>query len=148
MPLISQAAQDASLAMSYGASRHSTLSLATFEVALFDGDPAVDGVELDTAGGYAAVTVNNDGTTWPDAPSVGAIVSAPIAFATSTAGWTSTRISTGTVPAVASHWAIRNPSTSDLWDSMPLPGDGVSVETAGVDVRIQLVIPYADPSQV
>jgi hypothetical protein len=142
MALVSIPARDASLAMSYGAARHPSLSLDTLEVALYAGDPAGDGVELDVVGGYAAVLAPNDGTTWPDAPADGQVVSAAVVFPTSTGEWT-----VGGVPAVADHWAIRDPDTGDLWDAMPLPGAGVSIEIPGVVVQVQLIVPYADPTE-
>lgn len=140
MSLHSTAARNASLAMSYGADRHSTLSLATFEVPLFAGDPRIDGVELDAAGGYVAPEVDNDGTTWPDAPADGQTISAPVGFPDSTGPWTVD----GTL-AVATHWATRDPDTGDLWDVMPLPGDGLLVDGSGVTgISIQLIVNYTD----
>lgn len=146
MTLVSDAAQNASLAMSYGPDRHPSLSLPTFEVALFVGDPSdpdAGAVELDPSGGYAAPMVDNDGTTWPDPPDAGQIVSAPITLPTSTGPWMFLEDG-DLVPAIATHWAIRDPDTSDLWDSMPLPGDGISVEVAGTENSIRLIVNYND----
>lgn len=140
MSLVSDAAQNASLKMSYGAERHSSLSLATFEVPLFAGDPRLDGVEMDAVGGYVAPVVDNDGTTWPDDPDGGELASAPIGFPDSTAAWTADG-----VLAPATHWGIRDPDTGDLWDVMPLPGDGLLVDEAGfTDISIQLIVNYTD----
>lgn len=133
MALVSVAAQNASLAMSYGAS-HGSLAPDNLEVALYVGDPANGGTELSATGGYVAVTVANDGATWPDAPADGAITSAPIAFAASTDAWSDT----------ADWWLIRDADTGDAWDS-GLLSDPVGVFRAGVVARPSLTAFYEDP---
>lgn len=59
------AAAEASLNMSYGDDR-GPLAPDTLEIALYSGDPAFDGVELNDTDcpGYARLTVANDNTTW------------------------------------------------------------------------------------
>lgn len=131
MSLLSVEAQNASLAMSYGAAK-GTSAPANLEVALFDGDPANGGTELTSAGGYEAVTVPNDATTWPDAPADGEIVSAPIVFPTSTAAWSATAL----------YWLIRDAATGDWWDAMPLPDEGITVPVAGAENSVRLIVNY------
>lgn len=134
MGLVSEEARNASLAMSYGADRHPTLSLDQLEVALYVGDPRETGVELTGGGGYAAVLVPNDGVTWPDPPAAGEIVtgSGQVVF-TATDAWDD----------VPDYWAIRDPISGDLWDVMPFPGDGLVVDSARpAGVQIQLIVNY------
>lgn len=130
MSLVSAAAQNASLAMSYGGAKGSSAPT-TIEVALFVGDPANGGTELAATGGYAAPTFNNDATTWPDAPADGSITSALLMIATST----------GAFSGVADYFLIRDASTGDEWDSAPLTSP-ITVAEAGVIVQVQLTVYY------
>ena len=132
MSLVSVAARNASLAMSYGAGKGSSAP-SQLEVALFHGDPANGGVELDSDGGYARVVVDNDGTTWPDAPADGAVTSSAISFATATGAWSDT----------ADCFQIYDASTGDAWDSGRL-SDEVSVDTAGTVITVELTVYYND----
>lgn len=137
MSLVSDPEQSRAIGLFYGGYSE---PLTEFEVALFAGDPRGYGVELDSVGGYAPQLVPNDNTTWPDAPADGEMVSAPVTFPDSTGQWTAS----GTL-AVATHWGTRNPDTGDLADVMPLPGDGLLVDRAGVTgIAIQLIVNYAD----
>lgn len=137
MSLVSDPEQSRAIGLFYGG--YST-ALPEFEVALFAGDPRIDGVELDLVGGYAPQLVPNDNTTWPDPPDAGEMISAPIAFPNSTAPWTA-----GAVLAQITHWGTRNPDTGDLADVMPLPGDGFLVDAPGfTGISIQLIVNYTD----
>lgn len=89
MSLLSIAAQNASLDNDYGSTAGPNAP-ASLEVALFDGDPLLGGLELTSDGGYARVTVANDGTTWPTAASGGAKTMATASFPTPTGAWSST----------------------------------------------------------
>lgn len=131
MSLLSVAARNASLAMSYGATKGSSAPT-SLEVALFNGDPRNGGTELTPAGGYAPATVPNNGTTWPTAPADGEIVSAAIALPSSTDAWSDTAL----------FWLIRDATTGDWWDSMPLPGDGITVSGYGVENSLILFVNY------
>lgn len=131
MSLLSVEARDASLAMSYGAGAGS-LAAGSLRLRLFDGDPREGASELGAVGGYVAPVFTNDGTAWPDAPSGGEIVSAPVAFPTSTGAWSGT----------AYYWLLEDAATGGWWDSMPLPDDGINVTAAGVDVSVQVVVNY------
>lgn len=134
MSLVSVEARNASLAMSYGAARGSSAP-DNLEVALFVGDPANGGTELAATGGYAAATVANDGTTWPDAPADGAVTSDLVEFAASSAAWADS----------PTHFLIRDGDTGDEWDS-GLLADPVVVLGAGVVVRVALTVFYNDVS--
>jgi len=130
--LVDIAARNASLAMSYGADRGS-LAPTSLGIALFVGDPDNGGVELDSDGGYARAVVDNDATTWPDAPDGGGITSAVISFATSTGAWSDT----------ADSFLIYDADTGDKWDSGRL-GDQITVDTADTDVTVQITVFYSD----
>lgn len=132
MSLLSVAARNASLAMSYGAGRGSSAP-ASLEVALFVGDPANGGTELAADGGYAPVTVPNDATTWPDAPTDGAITSTTLTYPTATGAWSD----------VATHFLIRDATTGDEWDSGQL-ADDISVDVAGTVTTVALTVFYND----
>lgn len=89
MPFVDDAAKNAALDALYGVNA-STAMPATFEVALFAGDPRVDGVELDdTMGGYARVACDNDATMWNGAAD-GIKESAPVEFPDATDAWSDT----------------------------------------------------------
>lgn len=77
MPILSTAAENSSLDNDYGATKGPNAA-AAHQVALFMGDPMVDGVEvpdtteteaapLGAPNGYERVVLTNDGTTWPAA---------------------------------------------------------------------------------
>lgn len=104
-----------------------------FEVALFVGDPAGSGVELDATGGYARVTVPNDATTWPDAPAGGSITSAPIAFPAASGAWQDT----------PTHFQLFNADTGDAGDTGVLDNPP-TVLGAGVIARVSLTVFYND----
>lgn len=138
MTLLSPAAQSASLDNDYGANAGPNAP-ADLEVALFNGDPLLGGTELTGDGGYAAVSVPNDGATWPDAASGGAKTSAVISFPDPTAAWSDT----------ATFFVLRDASTGDEWDS------GVLADVIDVDededgnltvlsVATQLTVFYED----
>jgi hypothetical protein len=133
--LVSVAARNASLAMSYGASRGS-LAPDNLSVELWVGDPA-DGssAELASTGGYVAASIANNGTTWPDAPADGSLTSALIAFAASSGAWADS----------PTHFLIRDADTGDEWDSGVL-SDDVTVAGSGVTVRLALTVFYNDLS--
>lgn len=134
MALVSIPEQNRSLDLYYGANKGSIAS-PSHEVALFAGDPLAGGVELDAAGGYARVTVTNDGTTWPGADG-GATTSAIVPFATSTDEWT-----VAGSPAVATHFQLFATDTGDAGDS-GLLGEPISVDAAGVTPPVELTVFY------
>lgn len=133
--LVSVAARNASLAMSYGAARGSSAP-DNLAVEFWVGDPT-DGssAELASTGGYTAALVANDGTAWPSAPSAGSVTSALVGFAVSTAAWADS----------PTHFLIRDADTGDEWDSGVL-SDDVTVAGAGVTVQIALTVFYNDLS--
>lgn len=132
MSLVSVAARNASLGMSYGAAKGAAAPT-SLEIALYVGDPANGGAELASTGGYVAAVVSNNGTTWPDAPADGEITSALVTFATSSAAWADS----------PDYFLIRDASTADEWDSGPL-SEVVSVLGAGVVVSVSLSVFYND----
>lgn len=134
MALLDTAAQNASLDNDYGATKGPN-SPASLQLALFRGDPSDGGVELDAAGGYARVTVTNDGTNFPAAAD-GQKTCAAQNFPTSTAQWT-----VAGVPDVADYFAFIDASTGTRWDSGQL-SDPVSVGAAGIAVSVVPVIFY------
>lgn len=134
MTLFSDAACNASLAMRYGADK-GALAPVNLAIALFAGDPRTDGIEFDLTGGYTPSLVDNDATTWPDAPSARTIISVPVPFV-ATGPWTA-----DSIPAAATHFGIRDADTDDLWDVMPLD-EPVTVLDASDDFSLQLIVNY------
>jgi len=130
MTLISTAAQNKSLANDYGASKGPNAASA-HKVRLYVGDPAAGGSELASTGGYTPPVLSNDGTGWPSTPSAGAITSAPVTFATSTAAWAS----------VPTHFLLEDNTTGDAWDSGPLANE-IVVDQAGTVVTATLTVFY------
>lgn len=134
MGLLSIAAQNASLDHDYGASKAAGAP-AAFELALFNGDPTLDGVEMDAAGGYARVTMTNDGTNFPAAAD-GQKVCAEVTFPTPTGEWTAAG-----EPDTATYWVLFDAATGDAWDYDELTEE-IDVEEAGGTVTVQPVIFY------
>lgn len=128
--LISTGAQNASLDNDYGATKGPNAA-ANLEVALYDGDPSIDGAELTSTGGYVATSFANDGTTWPTAATAGSKTTAVLSLFTSTAALSDT----------ASWFVLRDPLTGDLWDAGALTEE-VNVTGAGVAVSVQLTVYY------
>jgi hypothetical protein len=129
MSLLSTTEQNRSLDLFYGANKGSIAS-AAHRLCLYVGDPRTTGTELTSTGGYAAVTVTNDGTNWP-AASGGSKTSAEQTFPTSTAAWSD----------VATHWALKDSVTADIADCGPLDGE-LSVDGAGIIVRRFVTVYY------
>jgi hypothetical protein len=132
MALVSIAEQNLSLDLYYGANKGS-IAASAHELALFVGDPSLGtSTELTSAGGYARVTVANDGTNWPAAAD-GAKTSAAVTFADSTDAWS----------GVPTHWQLFNVDTGDAGDSGVLdPTVSFSIDGAGVVVNLTLTIYY------
>lgn len=134
MGLLTTPAQNASLDNDYGATKGPNAA-AAHELALYAGDPAAGGVELDSAGGYARPLVTNNGTNWAAAAG-GAKTSAILAFAVSTGEWT-----VAASPAVATHFLLIDSTTGDFWDS-GLLAPPISVDAAGETPHAQLTVYY------
>lgn len=145
MGLLDVAAQNASLDNDYGATKGPN-SPASLELALFNGDPTLGGVEMDAVGGYAAVSMTNDGTNFPAAAD-GQKVCAEQTFATPTGEWTAAGVAD-----TATHWCLRDSSTGTVWDYDVLTEE-VNVEIdddtgaiVGGPVKVQPIIYYGDQS--
>jgi hypothetical protein len=118
------AAQNKSLDNDYGATKGANAP-ASHVLALFAGDPNLTGVELTSAGGYARVTVTNNGTNWP-AASDGLKVAAAQSFPASTAAWSD----------VATHWALFDAADgTTCWDTGTLDEE-IDVSAAGVTASV------------
>ena len=119
MPIRDTAARNASLDNDYGTTRGPNAA-ASHALALFNGDPLVDGVEL-SGGGYARVTVL--AADWAAASDGMKSPTNPQTFPATTAAW----------PNPATHWALY--AGSVMWDCGPLteplevtgPGPGPTV---------------------
>jgi hypothetical protein len=133
MALVSIAEQNLSLDLYYGANKGS-IAASAHELALFVGDPSLGtSTELTSAGGYARVTVANDGTNWP-AAAAGAKTSAAVTFADSTDAWS----------GVPTHWQLFNVDTGEMGDSGVIPESSpVIVTEAGVGPVLALTVYYA-----
>lgn len=132
MPLRDLAAQEASLDNDYGPTR-GPHSPDVFEVALFAGDPAVDGVEVpvDVDGeltGYEPAAMSNDA--WNPAED-GVKTSHEIQFADPLTEW----------PETVTHAALRDPATGVVWDVVELE-EPLDVTGPGVIPPVVLPIFY------
>lgn len=126
--LLDTAAQNKSLDNDYGATRGSNAP-ASHQLALFAGDPSLDGVELASAGGYARVTIANNGTSWP-AAAAGQKTGPGVTFPTSTGAWSD----------VATHWVLIG-SDGNRWDSGAL-AEEIDITAAGVTKKVTPTIYY------
>lgn len=133
MALVSIEEQNLSLDLYYGANKGS-IAASAHELALFVGDPSLGtSTELTAVGGYARVTIANNGTNWPAATG-GAKTSAPVTFADPTGAW----------PDVPTHWQLFNADTGDAGDSGVIPETSPVVVTgAGVGPSLALTVYYA-----
>lgn len=129
MPILDQAAQEASLDNDYGAT-HGPHAPAAFEVALFDADPSFGGVEL-AGNGYAPGVIGNDADFDPAADWVKRSA-APVSFPDATGPW-----------ATARYWALRDPLTGLVWDYAPLV-ETLDVTAAGPGPTVALAIFYTN----
>lgn len=77
-----------------------TSSPASFEFALFAGDPFFGGVEMDSVGGYVRPVISNNSTQWPDAVD-GQKVGLAVPFADPSNEWTA-----GSLPVPATHFLL------------------------------------------
>lgn len=120
------AARNALLSGHYGAQKGAA-SPASFQFAVFAGDPALDGVEL-TGGGYGRVTLANDGTVFPT-PAGGEVtftVNLPL---------------TGEPVGVPSHWILFWPdgttgdATAELGDQLLYTVAGTYALTVTIQVE-------------
>lgn len=131
MPIGDLAAQQTMLDLAFGPTATAPTS---FEVALFAGDPLNGGTEV-SGGGYARVTVPNDGTTWLATDAGGVKSSNPVTFPTSTGDWSDT----------ATHWALYDPATGALWAYASFPkNQRITVTGAGVAPQVVVSIFYSD----
>lgn len=128
---LSTAAQNAALDGMLGSGKASGMP-ATFELALFNGDPRGTGVELSSTGGYARVTgITNNSTNFPNA-SGGSKTGALQTFATSTAAWSDTAV-----------WFVFYDAAdhTTAWFHGPLT-DAVLVTGSGTVVEVTPVVPW------
>ena len=111
------AAQNATLDALLGDARAAGVP-ASFSLALFDGDPMGDGVEI-SGGGYARVTVANTTAVWGAAAN-GEKVSTPITLA-----------GTSTYATAATHWCLFDGTTGwftgELDEAISEPTDTVTL---------------------
>lgn len=129
--LASVTARNLALSACYGAN-HSTDWPATLDIALYLGQPSDGGVEAG-GGGYAAVNVPNDATTFPAAPADGQ-VSFDVDFPTSTGAW----------DRDATWLAVRRPSDDVLLEEVELD-ERVHVAATGEPVSVTVTI--VEPSE-
>lgn len=117
--------RNASLANDYGATKGPNAA-ASHQFAVFEGDPSVDGVEL-TGGGYARVTLPNDGTVWP-APVGGQLtitVDLPL---------------TGEPTGIGDHFALFDAADgTSCWDTGPLSTDLLYTAAGTYQITITIV---------
>lgn len=134
MTLMSDVECNNSLARRYGPNK-GYLSPDQIDFELWAGDPRGVGVQMDLVGGYAPAVVDNDGTTWPDAPDGRAIITMPIPW-TPTDAWTA-----GGDPASATHFLIRNHDTGDEMDTQPI-GSSIIVTDSSDSFSLQFKVTY------
>lgn len=127
MALGSTIAKNNSLAACYG-DAHSVAAgwPNTVHLALFAGNPATSGVELDATGGYIRLAIANTNANF--APPANGQQANAVTFTMAT--------STGGYNAPATHWAYVDAATAgNVLDSGPLAGTGVTVATSGQAVQ-------------
>ena len=128
MPLVSNAAKNAANDSRYGNGRASNQP-STWVIRLYESDPENGGNELGPAGGYEAVTVNNNSAQWPD--SQAGVKEGEIVWPVSTGAWSD-----------VARWAgIHHPGTDSLWEKIRL-ANRIDVDEAGVEVVTTLTIFY------
>jgi hypothetical protein len=127
VPIRDVLAQNASLDNDYGAA-HGAGSPSAHELALFQGDPMFDGVEV-TGLGYAPAPVPNDAT-WPDAD--GGAKAIDVTFDPPTGAWDE-----------VTHWALRDPVTGVIWDCGALT-EPLDVTGAGSGPIVTVTIFHPD----
>lgn len=129
MPLLSVDAMNASLDGDYGTTR-GPHAADQHELALYDGDPALSGVEL-TGGGYARPTV--DPADWADAVGGAKSTNAPVQFADASGAWASQ----------ARYWVLFDAADHvTAWDYAAL-NEPLNV-SPGPGPAVQLTVFYAD----
>lgn len=130
MPIRDTAAMNASLDNDYGAT-HGPNAPDSHDLALFDDDPSLDGLELtDTdSPGYARVAIPNDATWAPAADGSKSLV-VPAQMPDPTDAWVE-----------ATHWGLFDGST--LWDYGPLT-EPLEVTAAGDGPLVSPVVFYDD----
>lgn len=144
MPILSVAAENASLDNDYGATCGPNAA-AAHQVALFIGDPAGDGFEvpdtteteefpLGTPNGYERVTILNDGTIWGAAADGQKVTLAPVEFPDALEAY----------PGTVTHFVLFDDADGVTgWDCAPLL-DPKDVTSAGDPVQVSLTLFYAD----
>lgn len=129
MPILSAAAMSASLDNDYGTTRGPNAADA-HEMALYDGDPAIDGVEL-SGNGYARVTVAP--SDWAAAVGGAKTTHSPVQFADATGPWS----------RQARYWVLFDAADEEAWDYAAL-NEALSVTDAGPGPAIQPTVFYAN----
>lgn len=131
MALVSQTAQEASLDNDYGTTRGPN-ALASHELALYDGDPREEGVEI-SGNGYARVTVA--AADWALASDGYKTLTTPVTFPAPTAEW----------PLTVRYWALLGGGV--MWDSGPFAEeiDVTAASPAGPVVNISIFYNDAVP---
>lgn len=129
MPIRDLAAMNASLDNDYGTT-HGPNAPASHDLALFDGDPLLDGVELTDVDspGYARVSI--PAASWAPAVDGQKSLTAPAQLPDPTDAWVE-----------ASHWALLDGST--MWDCGPL-SEVLEVTAAGDGPLVSPVVFYDD----
>ena len=104
---------------------------ASWDLALFNGDPTQDGVEV-SGGGYVRQTI--DAGDW-STPVAGQMAAAWVEFPAPSGAWS---------PSTATHWALYDGTT--LGASGPLADGGVTVESANPagGPKVQVVLAVGD----
>jgi hypothetical protein len=128
MPIRDVEAQNASLDNDYGPN-HGPASPDAHELALFAGDPMIDGTEI-TGLGYTPAAVSNDAD-WPDA--AGGSKTRDIQMAAPTGEWDE-----------ADHWLLRDPVTGAGWDCAALQEPLNVTAASGTGPLITVQIFHAD----
>lgn len=103
MPIRDIAAQNRSLDNDYGTTRGPNAP-SSFQVALFESNPALGGIEI-TGPGYARVTLSSNSF----AAAVDGVKTAQVTFPDATGAWTQ-----------ATYWGLYDPVGAMWWDCAPL----------------------------
>lgn len=141
MPIRDTAAQNKSLDNDYGAT-HGPNAPTNFEVALFIGDPMLDGIEVTptseteagtVANGYLRADLANDAS-WAAAVDGLKTTAASVQFPTTLAEY----------PGTVTHFALIDAADSTtMWDCAPLV-EPLDVTSAGAGPAVSLTVFYDD----
>jgi hypothetical protein len=129
VPILDDAAANASLAGDFGAARGPNAA-DSHSLELWDGDPTLEGSAELSGNGYAAATILPADWSTP----AGRTVTASVVFAAPTAAW-----------ATATHCVLRDPVSRLAWDYGQLAEPAEVTEAASAGPTVTVAVFYDNP---